>query len=1057
MKKLISLLTRLCSPRVGSRKDDGSTRLRVVFDSFTCRLRVCPLKLVSVLAILLTLGVWNAWGVEATAYTLTPASGSNNSYANDCDIDITDASVSKTITWTLEGNSQQQPWRIGVAKKAAAGSTTRALYSKTAISENITKVVVTHGEKSGLTEVTLTLNVYSTAAKAETGGDGDISSVSVTYADNTTMTFNRPAGHNWAGRYYRFDYGLTWTYSTSAQYVAFSNAVFKYESASCTENPSIGAASLNGSFNLSSVGVSCASSGAGTNCSITEYGWVWSDGTNNTNPTIGGSGVTNSPKTSGAPSGSGGSFTGTLSGSFTLGHTYYYKAYVTNGKPATEYSAVQTFTPRSVTFNSNGGSAVATKYVNNGGTLSAPDDPTREHFTFGGWYTDDGTFASAVNWSSAINEDKTYYAKWTEDPYKTVVFKNNDDEIDGYASVKVYVGERPSAPTLTDGASNDACDETSDKHYGWTTSTWSGSIATQATLEEDYTVYAKNADLPVVTAGDPATITYNAVWAEAVGVPSDEYQLVTNISQLIAGDKIVIANAGSSSTYLMGKDTVTEAGYQFRKVAQGGTFSISSSKIAISTSASSSTDRTNPHVFTVGKSGDYWTFYDPLNSAYISCASDGDSKNGLGYENSLSDAGKWDISISGDNKATILSQIGTSTRNRLQANGNPFSIASSFTCSKNTMTDPYIFRNLATLGYQNYMTTCCDKNITIGTPSITGGGTVAFSVGGSAIAVDDVVETCSAAKNIVVRVTPGSGYECTALSFSDGTNSLTPSPTTASTLPFGYDDYTDYTLSFSKETTSITLETEVTFSAKALTGWSWKYKKGADAASDGVDPYTIPETVEVYKNEYARFFIVGYDPEDVIDSKKGFVYVSSDDPEEMQPVFDKSELSYSSKNAACSYYQLYGKKVVESSTITFKSAGNASLTKTFTIKVKALPSVTFVDLIHNKTDFTNWGTDGVVSSTVTTGVVTHVKPTPTHTDLTEPATGNSCEKTHLHLIGWIRSDYSKVADYMNGTGSEPTVSELTGAGTGYWFTPGADINIETYNGKTFYAVWAVEE
>jgi len=212
------------------------------FDSLSILSRQSAL---AILLLCLTLGVGRAWSTELTAYTLTPASGSNNSYAGHCDIDIVDDVADKTITWYLEGNSQQQPWRIGVAKKTAAGSTTRSLYSKNAISENITKVIVTHGAKSGMTAVTLTLNVYSTAAKAETGGTGDISSVSVTYADNTTMTFNRPEGHNWAGKYFRFDYGLTWTKNNNdPQFIRFSSAVFKYYS--CTA-----LASINGSVSWS--------------------------------------------------------------------------------------------------------------------------------------------------------------------------------------------------------------------------------------------------------------------------------------------------------------------------------------------------------------------------------------------------------------------------------------------------------------------------------------------------------------------------------------------------------------------------------------------------------------------------------------------------------------------------------------------------------------------------------------------------------------------------------------------------------------------------------------
>lgn len=45
----------------GLSKDESSTRLRVDYDSFTCRLRVWSLKIASILAILLTLGIGNAW------------------------------------------------------------------------------------------------------------------------------------------------------------------------------------------------------------------------------------------------------------------------------------------------------------------------------------------------------------------------------------------------------------------------------------------------------------------------------------------------------------------------------------------------------------------------------------------------------------------------------------------------------------------------------------------------------------------------------------------------------------------------------------------------------------------------------------------------------------------------------------------------------------------------------------------------------------------------------------------------------------------------------------
>ncbi len=67
------------SARVAQEWLNGSSRLRVVFDSFTCRLRVCPLKRVAVFAILLTIGVGNVW---ADTYTWTVTTGEQEWFAS---------------------------------------------------------------------------------------------------------------------------------------------------------------------------------------------------------------------------------------------------------------------------------------------------------------------------------------------------------------------------------------------------------------------------------------------------------------------------------------------------------------------------------------------------------------------------------------------------------------------------------------------------------------------------------------------------------------------------------------------------------------------------------------------------------------------------------------------------------------------------------------------------------------------------------------------------------------------------------------------------------------
>ena len=51
----------------------------------------------------------------------------------------------------------------------------------------------------------------------------------------------------------------------------------------------------------------------------------------------------------------------------------------------------QTFT---VSFNSNGGSAIAPKSVSAGELVLQPANPVRGGYAFAGWFTDDGTFAN---------------------------------------------------------------------------------------------------------------------------------------------------------------------------------------------------------------------------------------------------------------------------------------------------------------------------------------------------------------------------------------------------------------------------------------------------------------------------------------------------------------------------------------------------------------------------------------------------------------------------------------------------------------------------------------
>ena len=73
-----------------------------------------------------------------------------------------------------------------------------------------------------------------------------------------------------------------------------------------------------------------------------------------------------------------------------------------------------------VSFDSAGGSAVAEQEVKKGQTAEAPANPTKEGYSFEGWFNGSTKF----NFSSSITEDITLTAKWKQSKY-TVTYNSN--------------------------------------------------------------------------------------------------------------------------------------------------------------------------------------------------------------------------------------------------------------------------------------------------------------------------------------------------------------------------------------------------------------------------------------------------------------------------------------------------------------------------------------------------------------------------------------------------------------------------------------------------------
>lgn len=85
--------------------------------------------------------------------------------------------------------------------------------------------------------------------------------------------------------------------------------------------------------------------------------------------------------------------------------------YINDSGTLFKLGAVESWT---VAFNSNGGSACDTKFVATAdGKLVKPADPTRDGYTFDGWYTDE-TCTQAYDFSMPVTADLTLYAKWTK-------------------------------------------------------------------------------------------------------------------------------------------------------------------------------------------------------------------------------------------------------------------------------------------------------------------------------------------------------------------------------------------------------------------------------------------------------------------------------------------------------------------------------------------------------------------------------------------------------------------------------------------------------------------
>jgi uncharacterized repeat protein (TIGR02543 family) len=173
----------------------------------------------------------------------------------------------------------------------------------------------------------------------------------------------------------------------------------------------------------------------------------------------------------------------------------------------TVYAYWTTSAVYTVTYDSQGGTAVGAQYVVSGGTVGTlPANPTKTGYNFDDWNTQDGGGGTAFIGTTVVTGNITVYAQWASYKY-TVTYNSQSATVEAsptsqtVASPDTTVGTLPTAPTRT-----------SYNFAGWWTGT--GGTGTQFTASTpvtgNITVYA------YWTASTVYTVTYDSQGGSAV-------------------------------------------------------------------------------------------------------------------------------------------------------------------------------------------------------------------------------------------------------------------------------------------------------------------------------------------------------------------------------------------------------------------------------------------------------------------------------------------------------------------------------------------------------------
>ena len=132
-----------------------------------------------------------------------------------------------------------------------------------------------------------------------------------------------------------------------------------------------------------------------------------------------------------------------------------------------------------VTFDSDGGTEIASVQVEKGKKITKPEDPSKEHYVFGGWYLEDTEW---VFESDTVTKNTALTAKWTPEVY-SVTLKNYDGTV--LATENVSYGSMPQYSATPE--------KPSDAQYTYAFSKWvdeAGNDASLSNIDKNVTLTA---------------------------------------------------------------------------------------------------------------------------------------------------------------------------------------------------------------------------------------------------------------------------------------------------------------------------------------------------------------------------------------------------------------------------------------------------------------------------------------------------------------------------------------------------------------------------------------